>query len=130
MYAGRALGRRVLAICSGWPFYDPWGGKRIIAAKLFLSQPYFWDEILPKLVAADGDAGGNGENGTESASRGVLAAAPGDEQDVLALHGDIFHLGAQHFLQANRDFFRARRRFAQQARAVERRVFGGAVGLG
>src|SRR5205814_301082 len=103
MYAGRALGRRVLAICSGWPFYDPWGGKRIIAAKLFLSQPIFSVDILPKLVAADGDAGGNRENGTERAPRGVLAAAAGDEQDVLALHGDIFYLGAQHFLQANGD---------------------------
>src|SRR5205814_10212539 len=77
---GRALGRRVLAICSGWPFYDPWGGKRIIAAKLFLSQPIFWEEKLPKSVAADGDAGGNGENGTERAPGGVFAAAAGDEQ--------------------------------------------------
>src|SRR5438132_6667883 len=88
----------------------------------------FEEEILPKLVAADGDAGGDGEDGAERASRGVLAAAAGDEQDVLALHGHILCLSAQHFLQANRDFFRARRRFAQQARAVQRRIFGGAVG--
>src|SRR5438105_14118951 len=99
--------------------YDPWGGKRIIAAKLFLSQPIFSVEILPKLVAADGDAGGNRENGTERAPRGVLAAAAGDEQDVLALHGHILCLSAQHFLQANRDLLCAGRRFAQQAGAVE-----------
>src|SRR5919108_4860806 len=29
-YTHRALRRRVLAIGCGWPFYDPWGGNRII----------------------------------------------------------------------------------------------------
>src|SRR5438094_9758400 len=49
----------------------------------------FEAEKLPKSVAADGDAGGNSQDGAESAPRGVLAAAAGDEQDVFTLHGDI-----------------------------------------
>src|SRR5256885_3671435 len=68
----------------------------------------FEEEKLRKLVAADGDAGGNSQDGAESAPRGVLAAAAGDEQDVFTLHGDVFRLGAQHLLQVNSDFLCSR----------------------
>src|SRR5437764_10170883 len=86
-------------------------GIGLYSQKCFCHRGILTAWLLPKLVAADGDAGGNGENGSHRAPRGVFAAAAGDEENVLALHGYIFYLGAQHLLQANGNLLCSRRRF-------------------